>query len=131
MSIKNYNSEKEKWIEEYKNLSQEFKNEELGLLKLFLVKNYHLNKVYRKYVYKEKERKYYINETQKKIRIALNEKYEKEKNEKFKVLLNKIKEESNKEYQALIKEENKIENDLKLFDYNAMMIYMKMILMNG
>ena len=123
MSIKNYNSEKEKWIEEYKNLSQEFKNEELGLLKLFLVKNYHLNKVYRKYVYKEKERKYYINETQKKIRIALNEKYEKEKNEKFKVLINKIKEESNKEYQALIKEENKIENDLKLFDYNAMMIY--------
>ena len=123
MSIKNYNSEKEKWIEEYKNLSQEFKNEELGLLKLFLVKNYHLNKVYRKYVYKEKERKYYINETQKKIRIALNEKYEKEKNEKFKVLINKIKEESNKEYQSLIKEENKIENDLKLFDYNAMMIY--------
>ena len=105
MSINNYNSEKEKWIEEYKNLSQEFKNEELGLLKLFLVKNYHLNKVYRKYVYKEKERKYYINETQKKIRIALNEKYEKEKNEKFKVLINKIKEDANKEYQVLIKEE--------------------------
>ena len=126
MSIKNYNSEKEKWIEEYKNLSQEFKNEELSLLKLFLVKNYHLNKVYKKYVYKEKERKYNINETQKKIRIALNEKYEKENNEKFRNLINNIKEESYKEYQNLIKEQNKIENDLKIFDYN-----MKMILMNG
>ena len=126
MSINNYDSEKEKWIEEYKNLSQEFKNEELGLLKLFLVKNYHLNKVYKKYVYKEKERKYNINETQKKIRIALNEKYEKENNEKFRNLINKIKEGSYKEYQNLIKEQNKIENDLKIFDYN-----MKMILMNG
>ena len=123
MSIKNYNSEKEKWIEEYKNLSQEFKNEELSLLKLFLVKNYHLNKVYKKYVYKEKERKYNINETQKKIRIALNEKYEKENNEKFRNLINKIKEGSYKEYQNLIKEQNKIENDLKIFDYNTMMIY--------
>ena len=43
---------KNKWINEYKNLNEKLKDEELDLLKLFLVKNYHLNKVYRKYVYK-------------------------------------------------------------------------------
>ena len=123
MSIKKFNFERQKWIEEYKNLSQNFKNEELGLLKLFLIKNYHLNKVYKKYVYKDKIRKYYYTETQKKIRNILNEKYDKEKYKKFKDLINKIKEETNKEYISLIKEENKIENELKIFDYNSMVIY--------
>ena len=44
---------KNKWINEYKNLNEKLKDEELDLLKLFLVKNYHLNKVYKKYVYKD------------------------------------------------------------------------------
>ena len=39
---------KNKWIKKYKNLNEKLKDEELDLLKLFLVKNYHLNKVYKK-----------------------------------------------------------------------------------
>ena len=66
MSFNKYNSEKQKWIKEYEKLIQNYKNEELDLLKLFLLKNYHLNKVYKKYVYKEKEKKFYYSEIQKK-----------------------------------------------------------------
>ena len=123
MSHKQYNSDKQKWIKEYEKLTQNYKNEELGLLKLFLVKNYHLNKVYKKYVYKEKENKYYYSEIQKNIRNELNENYENKKYEKLKEIMNKIKEETNKEYISLIKEQNKIENELKIFFYNNMLIY--------
>ena len=123
MSLKQYNSDKQKWIKEYEKLTQNYKNEELGLLKLFLVKNYHLNKVYKKYVYKEKENKYYYSEIQKNIRNELNENYENKKYEKLKEIMNKIKEETNKEYISLIKEQNKIENELKIFFYNNMLIY--------
>ena len=120
MSINIYNPEKQKWIEEYKKLTQNFKNEELDLLKLFLVKNYHLNKVYKKYVYREKTNNYL--ETQKKLKIEMNE-LNKEKIEKIKDLINKIKVKYNNEYETLNKEENKIENDLKKFDYNSMILY--------
>ena len=119
MSIDTNNSEKKKWILEYKNLSQNYKNEELDLLKLFLVKNYHLNKVYKKYAYKSN--KQYRNEFQKKLDILLNKR--KEKNIELKNIIDTIKEESNKEYDILIKEENKIENELKKFDKDAMIIY--------
>ena len=122
MSLKQYYSDKQKWIKEYEKLTQNYKNEELGLLKLFLVKNYHLNKVYKKYVYKEKENKYYYSEIQKNIRNELNENYENKKYEKLKEIMNKIKEETNKEYISLIKEQNKIENELKIFFYNNMLI---------
>ena len=53
MSLNSYNNIKNKWIYEYLQLKQNLKDEELNLLKFFLVKNYHLNKVYKKYVYKE------------------------------------------------------------------------------
>ena len=72
MSINKYNQEKQKWIEEYKNLIQIFKNEELGLLKLFLIKNYHLNKVYKKYAYGEKETKNYYIGIKRKIKNLKN-----------------------------------------------------------
>ena len=120
MSINIYNPEKQKWIEEYKNLTQNFKNEELDLLKLFLVKNYHLNKVYKKYVYKEKSNNY--SEIQKKIKNEMNGQNKKNV-ERLKDLIIKIKVKSNKEYEALIKDENKIENELKIFDYNTMILY--------
>ena len=123
MSINKYNQEKQKWIEEYKNLIQIFKNEELGLLKLFLIKNYHLNKVYKKYAYGEKETKNYYIGIKRKIKILLNEKEKNKKFEKFKELVNKTKEESNKEYKSLINEENKIINELKSFDSNIIMEY--------
>ena len=123
MSIYKCNQEKQKWIEEYKNLIQNFKNEEFCLLKLFLLKNYHLNKVYKKYAYNEKNIKNYFSETQRKIKNELNEIYENKNYGKFKDLIKKIKEESNKSYKNLIKEENKIENDLKKYDNNTMIIY--------
>ena len=115
MSFNKYNSEKQKWIKEYENLIQNYKNEELDLLKLFLLKNYHLNKVYKKYVYKEKEKKFYYSEIQKKIRNSLNENNENKTKENLNEIINNIKEEYNKEYLSLIKEENKIEKELKLF----------------
>ena len=117
------NSEKKRWILEYKYLTQNYKNEELNLLKLFLVKNYHLNKVYKKYVYKDKSNKLCINDIQKKLEFLSSKKEEKNKNEEYKDIINKIKEEYDKEYNNLIKDENKIEEELKKFDYNAMMIY--------
>ena len=115
MSFNKYNSEKQKWIKEYEKLIQNYKNEELDLLKLFLLKNYHLNKVYKKYVYKEKEKKFYYSEIQKKIRNSLNENNENKTKENLNEIINNIKEEYNKEYLSLIKEENKIEKELKLF----------------
>jgi len=118
-----YNSEKKKWILEYKNLSQNYRNEELNLLKLFLVKNYHLNKVYKKYVYKDKSNNLYANNIQTKLEFLSNKKKEKNKNEEYKNTINKIKEEFNKEYNNLIKEEKKIEDELKKFDNDAMIIY--------
>ena len=65
---------KNRWINQYKQLIQNIKNEELNLLKFFLVKNYHLNKVYKKYVYKEvmANNSFYEN-NYKKIKIYLNE----------------------------------------------------------
>lgn len=119
MSVDINNSEKKKWIIEYKNLSQNYRNEELDLLKLFLVKNYHLNKVYKKYAYKSN--KQHSNEFQKKFEFLLNKR--KEKNIALKNIIDKIKEELNKEYDILIKEENKIENELKKFDNDAMILY--------
>ena len=118
-----YNSEKKKWILEYKNLSQNYRNEELNLLKLFLVKNYHLNKVYKKYVYKDKSNNLYANNIQTKLEFLSIKKKEKNKNEEYKNTINKIKEEFNKEYNNLIKEEKKIEDELKKFDNDAMIIY--------
>ena len=123
MSVDLNNSEKKKWILEYKNLSQNYKNEELNLLKLFLVKNYHLNKVYKKYVYKDKSNKLYTNNIQKKLEFLSNKKTEKNKNDEYKNIINKIKEDYNKEYNNLVKEENKIEEELKKFDNDAMIIY--------
>jgi hypothetical protein len=79
MSISIYKSEKKKSLSEYKTLIQNFKNEELSLLKLFLEKNYHLNKVYKKYAYKEKIGKYNFIEDQKKIQYLLKEKKIKKK----------------------------------------------------
>ena len=120
MSVNIYKSEKQKWLSEYKTLIQNFKNEELSLLKLFLEKNYHLNKVYKKYAYKEKIGKYNFIEDQKKIQYLLKDKKNKEK---IKNLIEEIKTEFNKEHIMLIKEENKIENELKKYDNNLMMIY--------
>ena len=51
----------------------------------------------------------------------MNEKEKNKKFEKFKELVNKTKEESNKEYKSLINEENKIINELKSFDSNIIM----------
>ena len=65
---------KNRWINQYKQLIQNIKNEELNLLKFFLAKNYRLNKVYKKYVYKEvmANNSFYEN-NYKKIKIYLNE----------------------------------------------------------
>ena len=123
MSVDINNSEKNKWILEYKNLSQNYKNEELNLLKLFLVKNYHLNKVYKKYVYKDKSSKSYLNNVQKNLEFLSNKKKEKNKKDEFKNIIKTIKEESTKEYNILIKEENRLVKELKKFDNDAMIIY--------
>ena len=147
MSIISYNINnniKNKWIEEYKALKQNLKDEELNLLKFFLVKNYHLNKVYKKYVYKEivSNNSYYENNN-KKIKSSLNDLvsyYSKlklkniqtnssnlliKKKKLFQNLITSIKAESNKKYELLLKEEKDLENDLQKIDPDAMVQYNK------
>ena len=146
MSIISYNINniKNKWIEEYKVLKQNLKDEELNLLKFFLVKNYHLNKVYKKYVYKEivSNNSYYENNN-KKIKSSLNDLvsyYSKlklkniqtnssnllvKKKKLFQNLITSIKAESNKKYELLLKEEKDLENDLQKFDPDAIIQYNK------
>ena len=147
MSINSYNSNlnnKIKWKNEYKNLTQSLKDEELNLLKFFLINNYHLNKVYKKYVYKEMipYNTYYEN-NYKKIKSYLNNflssysfskrlnniqnfnnnnNIQKKKN-LFKDLISSIKKESNKKYELLLKEEKEIINDLRNFDSNIISQY--------
>ena len=122
---------KNKWINEYKNLNEKLKDEELDLLKLFLVKNYHLNKVYKKYVYKDftSNNSYYEN-NRKKIKSFLSD-LVKSKNEKkkknFQDLISSIKIESNKKYELLLKEEKQLKNDLKKFDQKIIVEYDKEI----
>ena len=122
---------KNKWINEYKNLNEKLKDEELDLLKLFLVKNYHLNKVYKKYVYKDftSNNSYYEN-NRKKIKSFLSD-LVKSKNEKkkknFQDLISSIKIESNKKYELLLKEEIQLKNDLKKFDQKIIVEYDKEI----
>ena len=133
---------KNKWINEYEKLNQNLKDEELNLLKLFLVKNYHLNKSYKKYVYKEiTANNLYYENNNKKIRSNLddliklksldnktNNNNELQKKEKiFQSLISSIKSESNKKYDLLLKEEKQIENDLKKYDEKAMEEYDKEI----
>ena len=133
---------KNKWINEYEKLNQNLKDEELNLLKLFLVKNYHLNKSYKKYVYKEiTSNNLYYENNNKKIRSSLddliklksidnktNNNNELQKKEKiFQSLISSIKSESNKKYELLLKEEKQIENDLKKYDEKAMEEYDKEI----
>ena len=136
MSLNSYNNIKNKWIYEYLQLKQNLKDEELNLLKFFLVKNYHLNKVYKKYVYKEiaLNDSYYQN-NYKKIKTYLNDLKKSNLNnnsnnniiqkKKFQNLVLSIKNESNKKYELLLKEEKQIENDLKLFDKEIMEEYDK------
>ena len=125
MSLDIFNSDKyikQKWISEYKNLSQNFKNEELGLLKLFLIKNYHMNKVYKKYTYKELIKTVtYFKQIHQNLKDNLTSKDINKEN--IRNLINKIKNDNNKEYEALNEEENKLENYLKNFDKNIMMLY--------
>ena len=133
---------KNKWINEYEKLNQNLKDEELNLLKLFLVKNYHLNKSYKKYVYKEiTANNLYYENNNKKIRSYLddliklksldnktNNNNELQKKEKiFQSLISSLKSESNKKYDLLLKEEKQIENDLKKYDEKAMEEYDKEI----
>ena len=111
---------KTKWKNEYNNLNEKLKDKELDLLKLFLVKNYHLNKVYKKYVYKEiTSNNSYYESNMKKIKLFLREllksKSEKKK-ENFQKMISSFKLESNKKYELLLKEEKRIKNDLKNFD---------------
>ena len=141
----NYNTfntnSKSKWINEYKNIKNNIKEEELNLLKFFLLKNYHLNKVYKKYVYKD----IYMNNSlyknnMKKIKLQLNyllklktnnthNNFNKiEKTEKIlQNLISSQKEESNKKYELLKKEEKEIENELKDFNEEIMREYDKEI----
>lgn len=132
---------KKKWINEYKDLNQNLKDEEFNLLKLFLVKNYHLNKSYKKYVYKEivaynsynennyKKIRNYFNDLLKLIikdKVKnLNQIQIKKKN--CQDLISSIKNESNKKYALFLKEEKEIENELKKFDKKAMEEYDKEI----
>ena len=133
---------KNKWINEYVKLNQDLKDEELNLLKLFLLKNYRLNKSYKKYVYKETiSNNLYYENNNKKIRIILddiiklksiynnnNNNNELQKKKKsFQNLILSIKEESNKKYDLLVKEEKQIENELKKYDNKTMEEYDKEI----
>ena len=157
MSINLYNSNfsnKNKWINEYKKLSISLKEEELNLLKFFLINNYHLNKAYKKYVYKEmisnnsyynnynEKIKSYLNEflsfyssSSKSIDTKQNSNYNFNNNtdhifKKQKIiqdLISSIKKESNKRYELLLKEESEIKNDLKKFDPSALSEYDKEI----
>ena len=118
---------KNRWISQYKLLVQNIKDEELNLLKFFLVKNYHLNKVYKKYVYKEviANNNYYEN-NYKKVKTHLNElltsnlsslklnKTQKfyfnlqAKRKSFENIISSIEKEENKKYEKLQKEEKEI-----------------------
>jgi len=137
---------KNRWIYQYKLLVQNIKNEELNLLKFFLVKNYHLNKVYKKYVYKEviANNNYYEN-NYKKVKTHLNElltsnlsslklnKTQKfyvnlqTKRKSFENIISSIEKEENKKYEKLQKEEKEILNELKQFDSETMKEYDKEI----
>jgi hypothetical protein len=135
----NVNS-KSKWINEYKNIKQYVKNEELNLLKFFLVNNYHLNKVYKKYVYKEicMSNLFYEN-NMKKIHLHLNNLVKLKKNnihnnnnnkiikaeKMIKNIISTQKEELNKKYELLKIEENEIEKELKDFNEDIMEEYDK------
>ena len=137
---------KNKWIIQYKKLVQNIKNEELNLLKFFLVKNYHLNKVYKKYVYKEvMANNYYYDNNHKKIKAYLNEllasklssqKLNKTKSNNFNLqtkrksfenIISSIKKEENNKYEKLQKEEKEILDELKQFDSETMKEYDKEI----
>ena len=122
---------KNKWIKEYKNLNEQLRDEELDLLKLFLVKNYHLNKVYKKYVYKEivTNNSYYENNL-KKIKFYSRDliKSKSIKNKEiFQKMISSFKLESNKKYELLLKEEKQLKNDLKKYDNKIMDEYEKEI----
>ena len=143
MSIYSSNSInlKNRWISQYKRLIQNIKNEELNLLKFFLVKNYRLNKVYKKYVYKEvMANNYYYENNYKKIKTHLNEllvsnlsspKLNKvnlqTKRKSFENIISSIKNEENKKYEKLQKEEKEILGELKKFDSETMKEYDKEI----
>ena len=137
---------KNRWINQYKQLIQNIKNEELNLLKFFLAKNYRLNKVYKKYVYKEvmANNSFYEN-NYKKIKIYLNElstsnlsstklnKTQKNnfnfqtKKKSFENIISSIKNEENKKYEKFQKEEKEILDELKQFDSEIMKEYDKEI----
>ena len=122
---------KNKWIKEYKNLNQQLRDEELDLLKLFLVKNYHLNKAYKKYVYKEivTNNSYYENNL-KKIKLYSRDLIKSknvQKKEYFKKMISSFKLESNKKYELLLKEEKQLKNDLKKYDNKIIEEYDKEI----
>jgi len=137
---------KNKWINQYKRLVQNIKNEELNLLKFFLVKNYHLNKVYKKYVYKEviANNNYYEN-NYRKIKTNLNELMTSElssqklnktqnmycnlqtKRKSFENIISSTKQEENKKYENFQKEEKQIIDELKKFDSQSMNEYNKEI----
>ena len=147
MSIYSSNiNQKNRWINQYKTLVQKIKDEELNLLKFFLVKNYHLNKVYKKYVYKEvMANNYYYENNYRKIKTHLNElltsnlstqKINKTKNNYFNLqtkrksfenIISSIKKEENKKYEKLQKEEKEILDELKQFDSETMKEYDKEI----
>ena len=147
MSIYSSNiNQKNRWINQYKTLVQNIKDEELNLLKFFLVKNYHLNKVYKKYVYKEvMANNYYYENNYRKIKTHLNElltsnlstqKINKTKNNYFNLqtkrrsfenIISSIKKEENKKYEKLQKEEKEILDELKQFDSETMKEYDKEI----
>jgi len=137
---------KNKWINQYKKLVQNMKNEELNLLKFFLVKNYHLNKVYKKYVYKEvMANNYYYENNYKKIKTHLSEllssklssqKLNKTKSNNFNLqtkrksfenIILSIKKEENNKYEKLQKEEKEILDELKQFDSETIKEYDKEI----
>ena len=147
MSIYSNNiDQKNKWINQYKRLVQNIKNEELNLLKFFLIKNYHLNKVYKKYVYKEViANNYYYENNYKKIKMHLNEllssnlssqKLNKTPNinfnlqtkrKSFENIISSIKKEENKKYEKFQKEEKEILDELKQYDSEIMKEYDKEI----
>ena len=134
-----------RWINQYKRLVQNIKNEELNLLKFFLVKNYHLNKVYKKYVYKEvMSNNYYYENNYKQLKTHLNElltsnlssqKLKTQNNyynlqtkrKSFENIISSITKEENKKYEKLQKEEKEILDELKQFDSEAMKEYDKEI----